>query len=131
MTNSEAKPQARIKATEVKALRQSMWLKQKGQCALCMLPLDPKDANLDHCHTSGHVRGVIHRGCNLMLGKVENNYKRFGIKDLKAVINNLIEYIHCYDDHPSGIIHFTHRTAEERKQLAKKRAARRKKNGTG
>ena len=50
---------------------------QKGFDALTRLPLDPKDAALDHNHDTDHVRGVIHRQANAALGKIENLYKRY------------------------------------------------------
>jgi len=35
------------------------------------------DDVVDHCHTTGEVRGVLHRQSNAFLGKVENAWKRY------------------------------------------------------
>ena len=58
---------------------------------------------LDHQHMTsketigqngaGLVRGVICLACNTMLGKVENNAKRFQIKDLVLYLKNTIKYL--------------------------------------
>ena len=51
---------------------------QNGNCAVCGRPIslgvmgNKSDYVLDHCHDTGLVRGVLHRGCNGALGKAEN-----------------------------------------------------------
>jgi hypothetical protein len=44
--------------------------RQDEQCATCGGdgPLE-----VDHCHTEGHVRGLLCGSCNLVLGKVQDN----------------------------------------------------------
>ena len=53
---------------------------QGGRCAICSVPLDPNDTNrnthVDHCHTSGRVRGILCSGCNLGLGHFKDDHKR-------------------------------------------------------
>jgi len=42
---------------------------QDGRCAVCLLP--PDDGALlvvDHCHSSGLTRGLLHDNCNKALG---------------------------------------------------------------
>ena len=41
------------------------------------------------------MRAVLHRGCNALLGKVENNYKRLGVseKELEGFAPNLYNYM--------------------------------------
>ncbi len=56
---------------------------QKGKCAICNKV--PKNPCLDHEHVkrikgNGKVRGVLCSGCNSMLGKIENNATRYGVK---------------------------------------------------
>ena len=45
---------------------------QNGICALCFLPFSeteyPLKSCIDHCHTTGKVRGILHMRCNNMLG---------------------------------------------------------------
>jgi hypothetical protein len=55
---------------------------QGGVCALCGIPHDKQNArtragdpapfNVDHCHRTGRVRGMLCRRCNLGIGVVEN-----------------------------------------------------------
>lgn len=48
---------------------------QKGICPICLKPLAPMDqtnANaVDHNHRTGDVRGILHKGCNVLVGFVE------------------------------------------------------------
>lgn len=97
-----------------------MLSEQTGCCALCQEPvLD--DAVLDHCHKTGLIRGVLHRGCNSLLGKIENNMPRsqVNLDRLEKIAENLIKYIVTPK---SEFLHPTHRTPEEKKLRAKKRA---------
>lgn len=45
---------------------------QKGLCALCLNP-SKKRLQVDHCHTTGKVRGLLCRACNLGLGFFRDN----------------------------------------------------------
>lgn len=42
-----------------------------GTCTICRLPVDKP--NLDHCHTSGQVRGILCTRCNSGLGQFRDN----------------------------------------------------------
>ena len=44
----------------------AMLIAQSGRCAICSDPMDPP--NIDHCHTAGHVRGLLCGPCNRGLG---------------------------------------------------------------
>ena len=48
--------------------------KQKGTCAICGLR-EKRHLDVDHCHTSKKVRGLLCRNCNTALGKVYDNPK--------------------------------------------------------
>ena len=95
--------------------------KQGGLCKLCNQPID-KDDVLDHCHTTGWVRAVIHRGCNCLLGKIENNIARNRISEemLTAILLNYSKYVKDYTE----VVHPTFKTPEEKKALAAKRRKR-------
>jgi hypothetical protein len=77
---------------------------------------------LDHDHKSGHCRGVLHRGCNAMLGHIENNRARHMMKDgrLFRFLRGVQEYLTA--DHTQRPLHPLHRTDEEKRVLKNKRA---------
>ena len=51
-------------------------LKQEGKCAICKTPFIDINPNIDHCHTTGLVRGLLCSPCNIVLGYVEKSEKR-------------------------------------------------------
>jgi hypothetical protein len=71
-----------ITTGEADALLQS----QGGNCAICAsgLSIGDSTACVDHCHTSGKVRGVLCRNCNIGLGY---------FKDDPALLQNSIDYL--------------------------------------
>ena len=111
--------EVRLKYSEVKPHREQLLLRQNQRCALCN-ELIEDDAVLDHCHKTGKIRKVLHRGCNLMLGKIENAMPRTRItaRRLEAFAINLMRYLEQeYED----IVHPTYRTPEERAMYKKKK----------
>lgn len=95
----------KLKYREIATHRSALLQKQHNRCALCdQLIVD--DAVLDHDHKSGLIRAVLHRGCNAMLGKIENNMprNRIDIHRLTQFSTNLVKYITAqYEDivHPT------------------------------
>ena len=79
-----------------------------------------------HDHQTGAIRGALHRGCNALLGKVENNYKRYGVRNLFAFLNGAAAYLQRHLTNRTGLLHPTHYTEDEKreKRNAKARAAR-------
>jgi hypothetical protein len=117
----------RLKHSEVKPLREKLLKEQRGCCRLCGQPI-VDDAVLDHDHKTGQLRGVLHRGCNSLLGKIENNMPRslVDLGRLSAISQNLIRYLTATP--VSEFLHPTHLTKEERhEKLARKRKQNRKK----
>ena len=64
---------------------------QDNKCKICSLELSTisekhtlNAACVDHCHTSGKVRGILCRPCNLVLGNAKDNTE---------VLKNAIEYL--------------------------------------
>lgn len=45
----------------------AMLLKQGGWCAICHSNIKDQP-NVDHCHNTGRVRGLLCKSCNFMLG---------------------------------------------------------------
>ena len=84
----------RLKHSEIREYRIEQLAQQEYRCALCGDPIQD-DPVLDHDHKTGLVRKVLHRGCNSMLGKIENNMarSRIDIGRLEIFASNLIEYI--------------------------------------
>lgn len=115
----------RITTREVEVIRTSQVAQQGGKCCVCQRPfgrpelaLDPV---LDHCHKSGAVRGTLHRSCNALLGKLENNQARFGKIDLSAFLHGSAKYLQAHTTNITGLIHPTHKTADEKRIAANKR----------
>lgn len=118
----------KLKASEVAGCRTDLLAAQGGRCALCGYPVLPADAVLDHSHTTGEVRGVLHRGCNSMLGKIENHMriaKLTHAPTMSAFLQGVVPYLHKREY--TGVLYPTHRTEEDkrlrRNKLARKRRA--------
>jgi hypothetical protein len=115
----------RLKTKDIAIVRAAKLSEQGGRCALCQLPCSSTEAVLDHDHTTGVVRATLHRGCNALLGKVENNYKRYGVRSLAAFTAGAAGYLARHTTDQTGLIHPTHLTEEEKRD--KRNAAARKK----
>ena len=109
----------KLKYTEVKTYRAQQLAKQNNCCALCGEQI-LDDAVLDHCHKTGLIRKVLHRGCNALLGKIENNMARnhVDIDRLEIFASNLAAYI---STDWTDLLHPTHYTAEEKKLKRKRK----------
>jgi hypothetical protein len=66
--------------------KQALLDKQNGCCAICGYKFGQKkgDIKVDHCHTKGHVRGLLCDLCNRGLG-----YFRDNVNSFKNAINYL------------------------------------------
>lgn len=65
---------------------------QEYQCAICKLPHSESPKGLlfiDHCHSSGKVRGLLCHHCNLVIGQAKDNVE---------VLKNAIDYLRKYDE---------------------------------
>lgn len=122
----------KLRSSEVAEYRRTALESQEGHCMLCSERIMPGEDVLDHCHKTGHVRGVLHRGCNAMLGHIENNRARHMLKDgrLWRFLRGVQTYITA--DHSQRPLHPLHRTDLEKKERTKKLAAKRRaaKKGT-
>ena len=51
----------------------------KGRCEICSIHQAELDYHLvvDHCHTTGHVRGLLCKRCNSAIGLLDEDQKRF------------------------------------------------------
>lgn len=114
----------KIKYSEISMYRQQFLQDQDYTCALCGdLIID--DAVLDHCHKTGYIRKVLHRGCNSLLGKIENNMarSRLDIERLTVFAERLIDYIqHSKTD----VVHPTYKTQEDKRNARLQKRKRQK-----
>ena len=110
----------RLKPSEVAKTRQEILKKQNNHCALCHQVIAEGEAVLDHCHKTGQIRGVLHRGCNAFEGTIVNALPRnlITVQRLSNILNNLVHY----QKQLKPLLHPTHRTPEERQLRSKKRA---------
>ena len=56
---------------------------QKGRCALCRIKLyldDDPNCCIDHDHETGEVRGLLCRGCNMVISRFEDKKYRLRVK---------------------------------------------------
>jgi len=110
----------KLKAKDIKPFRQQLLIEQGGLCALCQEPIAEGLAVLDHCHRTGQIRSVLHRGCNAYIGALENNQKRNQITPRRLV--KILAGFTAYVQGLKPILHSTYRTPEERAERTKKRA---------
>lgn len=66
-----------------------MLQKQDNKCAICGIDRKDckKDHAVDHCHTTGKIRGLLCENCNRALGK---------FKDSTDLLHKAIEYLEKY-----------------------------------
>jgi len=109
----------RLKYSEIPAVRDYLLEQQAHRCGLCDEDIDG-NAVLDHDHKTGKIRRVLHRGCNAMLGKIENNMARNQITLARLI--KFADKIHDYiTNTDTDWIHPTYKTPEEKKMAYKKK----------
>jgi len=63
--------------------------KQAASCGVCFTPFEPSAVkNVDHCHTTGKVRGIVCTNCNLALGH---------LKDFPEVAESAANYLRRHE----------------------------------
>lgn len=63
----------------------AMFTAQDGKCKLCLgISADGRRLSVDHCHSTGKVRGLLCNSCNLALGM---------FKDNTSVLERAIDYV--------------------------------------
>jgi hypothetical protein len=110
----------KAKVKDIKPLREKYLGEQLGLCALCREPIDATEAVLDHCHRTGHIRSVLHRGCNAYIGSMENGLARNRITPNR--LTKILANFESYRLTLKPILHPTHKTPEEKQARAKKQA---------
>ena len=67
--NPEVKLAQKYKTTKNKIVE----LYSIGKCFICGLDKDRRNLCVDHCHTTGKVRGLLCDNCNVGLGRFKDN----------------------------------------------------------
>ena len=119
----------RLTTSELKVIRQQFLIGQNSRCAICQGPISTRpgqDPVLDHDHKTGAVRAVLHRSCNSLLGKVENNSARFGVKDIAAFLQGTAKYLMRHQTNITGMLHSTHLSEDEKRVKRNKQAVKRR-----
>jgi hypothetical protein len=113
-----------LKPREIADYRQRLLTQQQGRCALCGDTIRAGEAVLDHDHSTGYVRGVLHRGCNALEGQIVNAMPRNRMTSarLAQLFANWAQY---HAQHQAEL-HPQHRTPEQRAERARKRARQRR-----
>jgi hypothetical protein len=92
---------------DVARVRDELFDKQDQKCAITGLAIDKREAVLDHCHSSNHVRAVLHRQSNATLGKIENMWNRYLAwwypHDLATFLRQCADYLER--QHPQEYYH--------------------------
>lgn len=65
----------------------TLYAKQDGYCAICKDVLGITQINVDHCHTTSIVRGLLCNRCNVLIGNA---------KDDTDILANAINYLKQY-----------------------------------
>ena len=112
----------KLKYKQVGIYRNRLLLKQGRRCAICG-DVIKEDPVLDHCHEEGYCRGVLHRECNALEGKILNWCKRFGRgEDKEVILKNILRYwkTHSSEEIQGNPLHPTHKSQNE-KEISKLR----------
>lgn len=114
---------------QVRAITMKLLKEQGGTCTLCTKVIDTSarqgvrtDYVLDHCHTTGRVRGVLCRGCNGAEGRVTNAVARWGgvgTDKPEAVLEYLQRLVQYLQQPLTNMVYPGHKTEDERKEAAR------------
>jgi len=87
---------------DVKKVRDSLLMEQKGKDAVTSIEIPDKQAVLDHNHNTQFVRAVLHRQVNAALGKLEGVYTRYLSwwypRSLSEFLRECADYLEKPDD---------------------------------
>jgi len=119
-----------LKDTDLPKYRRSIAIKQKYLCGICGCSLGGVRTALDHCHSKGHLRGMLCSQCNQAEGRMRKSAQirvqstHLIRSDFIQWMKNLIDYLEHHDQHPSKVIHPTY-DLKKGKQKPKKRTVKR------
>ena len=70
----------------------ALLISQNGKCAICKIAAEEsskKQLFIDHCHSSGKVRGLLCHHCNLVIGQARDDLE---------ILTNSIEYLRKHNE---------------------------------
>ncbi|UXQ88721.1 endonuclease [Salmonella phage PST_H2] len=133
----------KIKQSELKEVRDELIKRQKSKCPICggsLKAITEINRVVDHCHEHGHIRGVLCRGCNGGIGKIENlirSYCKAGNNNYFIVktLRNIADYLELHKTPQTEWIYPKHKTAAELREARNRKArlaySRKKKEANG
>ncbi|QGH73770.1 recombination endonuclease VII [Vibrio phage vB_VhaP_VH-5] len=123
---------AKITRSQQYSITMQLLKRQDMKCLVCGQPINvttkgrSSDYALDHAHSTGEVRGVLHRSCNSAEGKVRHAVSRWGAKSSEETavveyLEGLTKYLReCLDGvRTTGLMYPNHKTPEEKAAAAK------------
>ena len=121
----------KLKPKDIAVTRAEMLLSQNNKCAICGEDISDqpmRSAVLDHNHKTGFVRAVLHRGCNALLGKIENTMRMNGLDEdrIHLFLIGTSNYLIKHETQQTDLLHSTYKTVEEKKEATKRKRKRRK-----
>lgn len=117
----------KLKQSDLAKIKPQLVAEQNGLCIMCGEDLTrTKAVNqvIDHCHKTGFVRGVAHRGCNMLEGKIRNVMTRWGSCSTdQQIASKLSGFKEFFENPPkTEYIHPTHKTPAEKRAAQNKKA---------
>ena len=116
----------RLKTSEVAPVRERLMLRQDHKCAGCGKSFKGRAAKkpaLDHCHTTGRIRGVLCLNCNQLEGKLKNISRRAMKDDPEKWLLTMLEN---WRQPSLPLLHPTHKTDAEKRAAINKKARERR-----
>ena len=113
----------RITHSKIPILRAKFAKKQKGKCPICERKLSRLINVLDHCHTTGYLRGTLCNNCNGLEGKLSGLLNRLDVGKIgfDRLLENLANH-RSADNLRTKWIHPAAETLVESKARKAKRA---------
>ncbi len=121
-----------MKKSDIKILKEKIWLANNKQCPVLKIDVPLDKMVLDHAHKrkdeeystdKGVIRTALEFRVNAFFGKIENAFKRFGLKDIISLPDLLIsgaEYLEKESYH-EGETYFVHPTEIPKREKVKTR----------
>jgi hypothetical protein len=118
-----------LKYSEIKPEREKQFAKQGNKCPILNKMITKDDAVFDHDHADGYYRGVLHRHCNSIEGRILGIYRRSGLAkeiSLVSLLKNLSTYLESQENRKREIdlvhpMHFKKRKSRKRSKNCKQK----------